>query len=326
MRILDPRHVREAALAEIASDGRAREQLSASDRQHIDMCDRCQGLIEGHGRAARALAAPWEFLAATELSSARGVQPVRGAVSGGQAIGPIHLATPLVLIVAALLVMALVATAIMVGGSRPADSSPMAVIPAATPSPTLTPTPSPSPTPIPTPRPLDTSLWRPFVSPHYGLTVSAPADWSARPATIAWDLIEDQNHLFAPMDLLGARDGSKLFAAYGMVIPDGMSSDEFIEAYRAPNVERDIACFPPPSTWEQVPIDGHLAGLVDVCYYIEAIVVVDRRVYIFSGYSDMATDRELFDLFLSTIRLDPTAAEPFAPTPTASPSPTPSPS
>jgi hypothetical protein len=316
MRILDRRHVREAALAEIASDAQAREQLSPSDRQHIEMCDRCQGLIEGHGRAARALAAPWQFQTVADVSTARGVQPVRGAISGGQAIGPIRLATPIVLIVAALLMIALVGTAILAGSSGRDESSPLAGLPLSSTSPS----PSPTPTPVPTPRPLDTSVWRPFVSPHYGLTVSAPADWTTKPATIAWDLDQDQLHQYAPMDLLESPDGAKPFAAYGMVIPQGMTSDEFIEAYRAPNVNRDPYCFPPPSTWEHVLIDGHIAGLIDTCYYTEAIVIVDHRVYIFTGFTGLAVDRELFDLLLSTVRLDPSAANPsFAPTPSPSP-------
>ena len=68
-------------------------------------------------------------------------------------------------------------------------------------------------------------------------------------------------------------------------------------------------CFPPPATWEQVPIDGHVAGLATGCTYLEAIVVVGRRIYIFSGYDALATDRQMFDALLSTIRLRPETAD-----------------
>jgi hypothetical protein len=137
-----------------------------------------------------------------------------------------------------------------------------------------------------------------------------------------WDVAVDQpamsSYLLDTSDLLEAPDGSKLFAAYGMVIPEAMTSDAFLEAYRTRHVRWDLDCFPPSSMWEHVQIDGHIAGLVDVCDYTDAIVIVDRRAYIFSGYNDLASDRELFDLILSTVRLDPAAADPsFA----ASPSP-----
>ena len=155
---------------------------------------------------------------------------------------------------------------------------------------------------------MSTSNWRTLESSRYGLTMSRPTDWLVTPASIAWDLIVDQqpDRFMQSADQFSPRDSSALFLAYGMDIPDGMTSDGFIEAYRAPNVKAlGIECYPPPSRWQQVLIDGHSGGLVQACNYTEAIVVADRRIYIFTGFGLLSGSgyRRMFDAFLSTVRL-----------------------
>ena len=317
MRMLGRRHVPEEELAELATGDRTLGHLSASDRQHLAMCDRCQGLTEGHRRVSSALASPWQFVTIDEHSSERGFEQVRGKVSGGSATGRMGLTMPLAAAVTILLLVAIVGMALLGGGSKGPKDPGLAIIAAISPAPTISPTPTP----------IEPSLWLPVTSAHYGLQLRRPAAWQSTPAIVRWDLVVDQSGGFlSSTDRLMSPDGSATFAAYGMTIPAGKTSDEFIEMYRAPNLAGGWVgpeCFPPPSTWEQIPIDGHVAGLTAGCSnYIEAIVFVGRRVYIFSGYGSLAVDRPLFDAILSTIRLHPENADDLLPV--ASPSPAPS--
>ena len=106
-----------------------------------------------------------------------------------------------------------------------------------------------------------------------------------------------------------ASDLSATFAAYGMALPIDMTYEGFIEAYQAPGIATSgIDCYPPPTEWERITIDGHEAALASGCGYTDAMVLAGGRVYIFSGYGGLATNRLLFDGFLSTVHLDPTAA------------------
>jgi hypothetical protein len=62
------------------------------------------------------------------------------------------------------------------------------------------------------------------------------------------------------------------------------------------------------SASQPITIDDHDAGLVSGDGFITAMLLAAGRVYIFSGYGDVATNRLLFDAFLSTVHLDPAAA------------------
>jgi hypothetical protein len=136
-----------------------------------------------------------------------------------------------------------------------------------------------------------------------------------------WNLEVDQTFSFdSATDRMFAPDLAMRFAAYGMKLPRGTSLASFIASYQAPNIARGgTACHPPPDQWERILVDGHDAGLVVGCDYIEVMLVVDGRVYILSGYDNLATDRRLFDAILSTVRLDPASAA--DPPVAASPSP-----
>ncbi len=148
-----------------------------------------------------------------------------------------------------------------------------------------------------------------------------PANWTVEPASVPWNLVIDQSDsLLSSGDLLIAPFGSATFAVFGISLPKGMSYETFIEAYRAPNVAREgVGCYPPPTQWERITIDGYDAGLVTGCEYIEAMLLADGHVYIFSGYGALAVDRAMFDALLSRLRLDPASATDTPIGPSASP-------
>jgi hypothetical protein len=299
MRIRDWGHVPESALADVADDDAARQRLSPSERRHLDACDRCLGLLEGHRRTTALFAATWQFIAADQPATEHGVQRVHGVVSAA-GVGPVRFWRPAWIVLALLLLAALVGAGLLVGARPPSDPRLTDVISSASPSPAAASTARPTPD--------DTSSWLTLRSEHYGLQMSRPPGWQVTPATRRRDLIVDQNLTFfiASTDRLTAPVGDARFAAYGMTIPDGIPADGFIEAYRAPNLARQgIDCFPPRSTWQQLPLDGYIAEIADGCGYLEAIVLVERRIYIFSGYGSLAEDRHLFEALLSTVRLLP---------------------
>ncbi len=313
------RHIAEEALAKIATEDLGRTQLSPSDRQHLETCDRCLGLVDGHRRAALVLAAPWRFATVGELSTDRDVERIRVVVSSGRAGFGLGRSTSVGFVVITLLLVVLAGSAVIVGASIPSLVSPLAGLPGASPSPIA----SPTLRATPSLGPIDTSTWQTFESNLYGLTMSRPVDWRVTPASIPEGLVDDPDTVFGQsLDRLTARDGTATFAAFSLAIPDGMTADAFIEAYRAPDVEaHGIECFPPPPTWESMLIDGHIAWLVQRCGTTDAIVVADHRAYSFTGYGLLSGSsyRRMFDAFLSTVRLEPGRA--VNAWPVASPSP-----
>ena len=325
MRILDWGHVPESALAEMADDPEARQRLSPSERRHLDACDRCLGLLEGHRRTTKLFAATWQFVAADQPATEHGVQRVHSVVSAG-GVGPVRSWHPVWLVIGLLLLSALVGTALIGGARRASVEPPPAVVAGPSEAASQSPRPSQNTSPSAGPYIVDTSTWSKFVSARHGLTISYPPLWTVVPARTPWNLTVDQSAGFgASTDSFLHPDAAatfgKEFAAYGTALPKDMTYAAFIEAYLAPNRARmDDGCVPPPSEWEPITIDGHDAGLAIGCGYQEAMVLAGARVYIFSGYGDMSRDRALFDAFLSTVHLDPTAADdtPGGPSPSSS--------
>jgi sugar lactone lactonase YvrE len=97
MRIPGWGHVPESTLAELADGGTLAAQLSPSERRHLETCDRCHGLLEGHRRAARLLAARWDMVPLADAAAAAGA-PVRViqrmSAGRGFAAGPLTTLQP----------------------------------------------------------------------------------------------------------------------------------------------------------------------------------------------------------------------------------------
>ncbi len=202
-----------------------------------------------------------------------------------------------------------------VGGPPPASST------SAPPSPSEAP--SPSPSEAPSAAPIPTTLGIPvmserYVSRHFGYSIALPAYWSAISASQtwsppAWKLGGSPNATF---DSLGHEDQSPWIRAASAPLPEGLPDvngwiDEFLTF-------GDPSCVPPRERQELIAIDGAPGRLRDSCGEVEATVVLEGRVYMFTLFlgSDQVTNgRELFDAFAATIDLRPEDAALPSPSP-----------
>ena len=72
--------------------------------------------------------------------------------------------------------------------------------------PTPTPPPTALPSASPTPSPLDTSVWVPYTSERYGVTIAHPDGWAENPADRDWNF-----DMYGTVDEKGAVDESQTF-------------------------------------------------------------------------------------------------------------------
>jgi hypothetical protein len=195
-----------------------------------------------------------------------------------------------------------------VGGPPPATSA--------------SPSPSPSDAPSADPAPIPTTLTIPpmqqtFFSERYGYTVSYPAGWSGSPATQTWWPPDWKAGGSAdePFDYIGFEE-RLWFRAASAPLPDGLPSvNDWIDEYLTFG---DPNCVPPRQTQELISIDGAPGRLMDACGQVEATIVLEGRVYMFTlwlGSDQVTNGRELYDAFAATIDLRPEDA----PLPSSSP-------
>jgi hypothetical protein len=188
-----------------------------------------------------------------------------------------------------------------VGGPPPARSA--------------SPSPSPSDAPSADPAPIPTTLTIPpmqqtFVSERHGYGISYPAGWSSSPATQTWwppDWKAGRSPS-EPFDFLDDGDGPPWFRAASAPLPDGLLNvNDWIDEYL---IFGDPNCVPPRESQELISIDGAPGRIWDDCGTVEATIVVDGRVYMFTLYvgEGVTNGRELFDALAATIDLRPEAA------------------
>jgi hypothetical protein len=180
------------------------------------------------------------------------------------------------------------------------------------PSPSAWPSPSPSEAPSATPSGPSTlvipAMTETHLSTRHGYSVRYPMDWSGTEASQAWSPPDWKagGSPGEPFDYISERDEPPWFRAASAPLPDGLPNvndwiDEFL-IYGDPN------CVPPRETQELISIDGAPGRLWDDCGEVEATIVLEGRVYMFTldlGGSGVTNGRELFDAFAATIDLRP---------------------
>lgn len=169
--------------------------------------------------------------------------------------------------------------------------------------------------PRPSPTPIDPTAWTSFTSARHGYTARYPGDWvltlATAPATLS-DLTGAVDAVFDHVKTSGPADE---ILGVSTKLPSGMSEADWIAAYRQPVVDTfGASCFPPPDQWKPVTVDGHVGGLYVGCNYVEATTFVDGRAYIFTlarplGFAATPATEDLLRAFLSTVTVDPAAAD-----------------
>ncbi len=194
----------------------------------------------------------------------------------------------------------------------------------ATPSPTVPVQVSPAPSPSSSAGNdlLDVSKWTAFTSPRYGFDARYPATFVSVPSQTTWRMPNAAGNMF---DGFRGDGAVRWLNGISTLLPAGMTRDDWFAAYRRDLVEDDQpwepeTCFTPPEDWSSTAVDGHAADLRIGCETLEAFVFVEDRVYFFGAYAydgvtppttePGVTDdhRDLFELWLTTITVDPSSA------------------
>ena len=181
--------------------------------------------------------------------------------------------------------------------------------------------PAPSPSDAPSAAPIPTTLVIPamsdlYTSRRFGYSVLHPADWSVVQATQAWSPPDWKADASPgdPFDYIS--DGGELpvLRAASAPLPDGLANvNDWIDEYLTFG---DPNCVPPRERSELISIDGAPGRLWDACDTVEATIVLEGRVYMFTLFVDQVTNgRELFDALAATIDLRPEDAALASPSP-----------
>ena len=154
-----------------------------------------------------------------------------------------------------------------------------------------------------------TPMTQPFVSTVHGYSATYPADWTARGATKASQ----------PDWFRAGKPRTPAITVASEALPAGMTEDAWLTQYLGDATNaRYPECFPPPDQWHAVTVDGHAGGIFGglyQCQFTRAVVVVERRAYVFnampdpSAYTPNLFDSGLLQDFLATVRLTPETAQ-----------------
>jgi hypothetical protein len=224
-------------------------------------------------------------------------------------------AAVMVVAIAGLAVSRIATDGANVGGPPPA--------PPASPSPSPPASPSPSPSEAPSAAPIPTTLVIPVMSDLYtsrlhGYSILYPADWSVEEARVPWSppAWKVAGSPQAPLDVIGAWDSPMFFRAGSAPLPQDLPDvNGWIDEYLTFG---DPSCVPPRESQEEISIDGAPGRVRDSCGEVEATIVLEGRVYmftLFTGGAPVANGRELFDALAVTIDLRPEDAEAPGPSP-----------
>jgi hypothetical protein len=173
---------------------------------------------------------------------------------------------------------------------------------------------TPSITPTPTGTPV-LSMTKTFVSVNNGFAVGYPADWTVEPATSLWwpPTLHHGGGASTDFDYI-LRAGFPTFRAASAVAPDGVVIDDWIDSYMTTAGDSD--CNPRRATLPETTIDGQAGRIRTTCPgEVEATVVVGRRAYLFTLFSDSPDRKAMFDAIAATIDLRPEGAPAATPWP-----------
>jgi hypothetical protein len=189
------------------------------------------------------------------------------------------------------------------------------------PTPTATPAPSATSAPVsPSASPISMTDWVTRGMTIAGASAAVPPSWARIPATQSWQYPSTHaDEADNNAEVFHTDDPDVTYSVASQGLPDGVTYDSWVAAYRQPVVdELGERCFPAQTAWVPVTIDGRPGGRYSGCAYLEALVLADNRVYVitlsdasFLGLAPEAIEAKhlaLFEALLSTVKLYPSAA------------------
>jgi hypothetical protein len=167
---------------------------------------------------------------------------------------------------------------------------------------------------------------RTFTSTRHGYRIGLPSHWTFIRATAPWPVGREAAPPPDPMlDVLHdpAQPGLT-FVVVSQPLAQGQTPTSWLSAYEASVPDMPAVCWPLPSGMERLTIDGQAAWLhggVTGCGFTEAVTFADGRIYEFTGYVGRTAppmSRQLFDLLIASVILDPASADDGPPEASAS--------
>ena len=181
-----------------------------------------------------------------------------------------------------------------------------AILGGSTPSPSPAPSSTPAATATPAATPAGPALTETFTSDRYGITMSYPTGWVARPSTEAWTT-SVPDYLSNAGDVV--YDPTLGEGGLWISVASQPLGDSTPDAWAAETIALDDGC----TATEPITIDG-ASGLVGADGCTRAAVTTDGRGYFFWLYTSgdasslSVYDQAWFEEVLATVQLQPDAA------------------
>jgi hypothetical protein len=170
-----------------------------------------------------------------------------------------------------------------------------------TPSSSAEPATSPSALPSSAPARGFPELATTFASPRNGFSIKVPTRAAVEPATNMMGFGEEG------FDVVET-GLSAVFKGTSTWMPPIENRDEWIDQV----VEDAVACGVPRSQQAEITVDGQPGRISECANQIDATIVTDERLYLFSLLHDRGDARAVFDAFAATIDLTPETAVDYA--------------
>jgi hypothetical protein len=179
------------------------------------------------------------------------------------------------------------------------------------------PTPPASATPTqPVSSPTADAMTQTYTSAMLRYGISYPDGWTLTEATEPWVFGGEGDEVGDGTVDEFRSPGPSAFFVSSQEIPAGMTLGQWIPTYTGGGPYPNLACWPPPKTWEAIEIAGHPAkehGGESTCNFTEAVTVADGRAYVFTATPNVEEccgtfDPELFDAFLASVSIPGDAA------------------
>jgi hypothetical protein len=157
-----------------------------------------------------------------------------------------------------------------------------------------------------------------FTSTLYGYSVEYPSGvWAVTAGTRVWIPGMPAG---SASDRFEPSPGSDGFRATSALIPDGVTPDATWIGQNITDIGGE--CSPPSSTLGTIVIDGHEGRIRTSCHEVEATVILDSRIYMFTffdidfgGPYSTAGARALFEAMMASVQLTPETAVSPSPAP-----------